>query len=98
MYGNFKKHLQLQLSEIEEAGLYKKERVIVSPQNAQIKVNTGQDVLNFCANNYLGLSDHPRLVSAAKNAMDSHVGVTNSFNFFDVIKFNNRIKFEKKSV
>ncbi len=72
MYGNFKKHLQQQLNEIEEAGLYKKERVIVSPQNAQIKVNTGQDVLNFCANNYLGLSDHPRLVSAAKQAMDSH--------------------------
>ncbi len=72
MYGKFKEHLQQQLNEIKEAGLYKNERVIVSPQNAEIKINTGQNVLNFCANNYLGLSDHPRLVAAAKKSLDTH--------------------------
>ena len=72
MYGKFKDHLQQQLKEIEEAGLYKNERVIVSPQNAEIKINTGQQVLNFCANNYLGLSDHPRLLAAAKKSLDTH--------------------------
>ena len=72
MYGKFKDHLQQQLNEIEAAGLYKKERVIVSPQNAEIKINTGQGVLNFCANNYLGLSDHPRLLAAAKKSLDTH--------------------------
>ncbi len=72
MYGKIKKHLKTELEAIENAGLYKNERVITSPQEANIKVNTGQDVLNFCANNYLGLSNNPRLVQAAKNAMDSH--------------------------
>jgi len=72
MYGKFKDHLQQQLNEIKEAGLYKNERVIVSPQNAEIKINTGQNVLNFCANNYLGLSDHPRLLAAAKKSLDTH--------------------------
>lgn len=72
MYGKIKEHLRNELEAIENAGLYKKERIIISPQQADIKVNTGQDVLNFCANNYLGLSNHPRLVQAAKNAMDSH--------------------------
>ncbi len=67
-----KKHLADELKAIEEAGLYKKERIIITPQNADIKVGQGQDVVNFCANNYLGLSDHPRLVKAAKDAMDSH--------------------------
>ncbi len=70
MYGKMQQHLQDELKSIEEAGLYKKERIIVSPQKAEIKVQTGQQVLNFCANNYLGLSDHPRLIDAAKRALD----------------------------
>jgi glycine C-acetyltransferase len=69
MYGNIKNHLTAELKSIREAGLYKEERVIESPQRAEITVGEKQ-VLNFCANNYLGLSDHPRLVSAAKRAMD----------------------------
>lgn len=71
MYGKIKEHLIDELRNIEEAGLYKNERIIVTPQSAKIKVETGQEVLNFCANNYLGLSDHPRLIKAAKNALDS---------------------------
>ncbi len=70
MYGKFKEHLHNELKNIEEAGLYKNERIIVTPQSAKIKVETGQEVLNFCANNYLGLSDHPRLINAAKDALD----------------------------
>ena len=69
MYGTFQKHLQDELKAIDEAGLYKRERVIESPQKAAISV-AGREVLNFCANNYLGLSDNPRLVEAAKRAMD----------------------------
>ncbi|HAF30578.1 MAG TPA: glycine C-acetyltransferase [Bacteroidales bacterium] len=72
MYGKIKEHLRTELEAIENAGLYKKERIITSPQKAEIRVNTGQEVLNFCANNYLGLSNHPRLIQAAKDAMDSH--------------------------
>ena len=71
MYGKIKEHLIDELKNIEEAGLYKNERIIVTPQSAKIKVDTGQEVLNFCANNYLGLSNHPRLISAAKNALDN---------------------------
>lgn len=70
MYGKMQQHLQDELKSIEEAGLYKKERIIISPQKAEIKIQTGQRVLNFCANNYLGLSDHPRLIDAAKRALD----------------------------
>lgn len=70
MYGKIQQHLQQELAAIQEAGLYKNERIITSPQKADISLNTGQEVLNFCANNYLGLSDHPRLVKAAKKAMD----------------------------
>ncbi len=70
MYGKMQQHLQTELIAIEEAGLYKNERIIVTPQRAEIKVQSGQQVLNFCANNYLGLSDHPRLIAAAKNALD----------------------------
>ena len=69
MYGKIKEHLSATLAEIEEAGLYKKERIICSPQRAAIEVG-GKEVLNFCANNYLGLSDNARLVEAAKKAMD----------------------------
>jgi glycine C-acetyltransferase len=72
MYGKIKDHLQEELKNIKEAGLYKAERIIVSPQKAEIQINTGQDVLNFCANNYLGLSNHPKLVAAAKEALDTH--------------------------
>ena len=63
-------HLQAELKAIEEAGLYKNERIIVTPQRAEIKVESGQQGLNFCANNYLGLSDHPELIQAAKSALD----------------------------
>jgi glycine C-acetyltransferase len=70
MYNKMQQHLQNELKAIEEAGLYKKERIIVSPQKAEIKVNSGQEVLNFCANNYLGLSDHPQLIEAVKKSLD----------------------------
>jgi len=72
MYGKIKDHLATELKNIEEAGLFKAERIITSPQGAEITLNTGAEVLNFCANNYLGLSNHPRLVKAAKQALDSH--------------------------
>ena len=69
MYGNFKQFLEQELQAIKDAGLYKTERVICSPQRAEIEV-AGKECLNFCANNYLGLSDNPRLIEAAKRAMD----------------------------
>jgi len=72
MYGKIKNHLQHELKSIEEAGLYKRERIIVSPQDAEIRLAGGKEVLNFCANNYLGLSSHPDLIKAAHNALDSH--------------------------
>jgi len=72
MYDSYRDHLSIQLEEIREAGLYKNERVIVSPQGAEITLNTGQKVLNFCANNYLGLSANKKLVEAAKEALDTH--------------------------
>jgi glycine C-acetyltransferase len=70
MYNNFQEFLSNELSNIQEAGLYKKERVIVNPQQAKIKISTGQEVLNFCANNYLGLSNNNNLIEAAKKALD----------------------------
>lgn len=70
MYGNFQQFLQTELKNIKEAGLYKQERIIVTPQKADIKVQTGQEVLNFCANNYLGLSNNAKLIAAAKKALD----------------------------
>ncbi|GAO29748.1 glycine C-acetyltransferase [Geofilum rubicundum] len=72
MYGAFKSYLEKGLKEIKQSGLYKTERIITSPQQAEISVNKGQKVLNFCANNYLGLSSHPRVVEAAKRALDTH--------------------------
>jgi glycine C-acetyltransferase len=72
MYGKIKEHLQKEIADIKEAGLYKSERVITTPQGADIAITTGEGVLNFCANNYLGLSNHPRLVKAAKKGLESH--------------------------
>jgi glycine C-acetyltransferase len=72
MYGKIKEHLQSELQTIEENGIFKKERIITSPQGAEITISTGETVLNFCANNYLGLSSHPEVVQAAKDAMDTH--------------------------
>ena len=72
MYEQFKPKLEQELQSIEEAGLFKRERIITSPQAAEITIAGGKRVLNFCANNYLGLSSHPRVVQAAKDAIDSH--------------------------
>ena len=72
MYGKIKDHLQAELEDIKEAGLYKTERIITSPQGAVIKLDDGKEVINFCANNYLGLSSHPEVIQAAKDALDSH--------------------------
>ena len=72
MIGKLKQQLQTELDNISQAGLFKKERVIVKPQSTEIEVSTGENVLNFCANNYLGLSSHPEVVQAAKDALDSH--------------------------
>ena len=72
MYGRLQKQLQDELVNIQEAGLYKKERIITNPQGASIRVSTGEEVLNFCANNYLGLSSHPDVIQAAKDALDTH--------------------------
>ena len=72
MFGPIKDHLAEELKNIEQAGLYKKERIITTPQDAVIKVSTGEEVVNFCANNYLGLSSHPKVVKAAKDALDTH--------------------------
>jgi len=72
MYNTLQPVLEKELEAIKEAGLYKQERVIVTPQGADIKVSTGQEVVNFCANNYLGLSSHPKVIEAAKKAIDTH--------------------------
>lgn len=72
MYGKIKAHLEKELEEIKKAGLFKEERIITSPQGPVIRISTGQEVLNFCANNYLGLSAHPEVIQAAKDTLDSH--------------------------
>jgi len=72
MYGKIKEHLEKELEEIKNDGLFKKERIITSPQDAVIRISTGQEVINFCANNYLGLSSHPDVIQAAKDTMDTH--------------------------
>ncbi len=72
MYGNIKEHLQNEIQTIKDNGLFKEERIITSPQGAEITLTTGQTVLNFCANNYLGLSSHPEVIKAAQDAMDTH--------------------------
>jgi glycine C-acetyltransferase len=72
MYGKLKEHLQNEIQEIKDNGLFKSERIITSAQGAEITLNTGETVLNFCANNYLGLSSHPEVIQAAKDVMDTH--------------------------
>jgi glycine C-acetyltransferase len=72
MYGKIKQHLEKEIEEIKENGLFKKERIITSEQDAVIEISTGEKVINFCANNYLGLSSNPEVVQAAKDAMDTH--------------------------
>ena len=72
MYGNLQEQLQQEIQEIKDAGLYKSERIITSSQDAMIKIATGEEVINFCANNYLGLSNHPEVIQAAKDTMDTH--------------------------
>jgi glycine C-acetyltransferase len=72
MLGKFQQQIQAELSTIKDAGLFKKERIITNPQGASIRVSTGEEVLNFCANNYLGLSSHPDVIRAAKDALDTH--------------------------
>jgi glycine C-acetyltransferase len=72
MYGKIQKHLENEIESIKNDGLFKEERIITSPQGAEISLSTGQTVLNFCANNYLGLSSHPDVIQAAKDAMDTH--------------------------
>jgi glycine C-acetyltransferase len=72
MYGKIQEYLQSELQQIKDDGLFKEERIITSAQGAEITLNTGQSVLNFCANNYLGLSSHPEVVQAAKDIMDTH--------------------------
>jgi len=72
MYGKIKEHLQKEIEEIKEAGLYKSERIITSSQDAVIKISTGEEVINFCANNYLGLSNNKEIIQAAKDTLDTH--------------------------
>lgn len=72
MYGKIKDYLQNELETIEQNGIFKKERIITSPQGPEIQISTGETVLNFCANNYLGLSSHPEVIQAAKDALDTH--------------------------
>lgn len=72
MYVKFQKHLQDQLNEIEQNGLFKKERVLITPQGASVKVSDGKEVIIFCSNNYLGLSSHPKVIEGAKKALDTH--------------------------
>ena len=72
MYGAIKDHLQKEIQEIKDAGLYKSERIITSSQDAVIKISTGEEVINFCANNYLGLSNNPEVIQAAKDTLDTH--------------------------
>ncbi|RZP03955.1 MAG: glycine C-acetyltransferase [Flavobacteriales bacterium] len=72
MYGKIQEHFSKEIQEIKDNGLFKKERIITSPQGAVIKISSGEEVINFCSNNYLGLSDNPEVIQAAKDAMDSH--------------------------
>jgi len=95
MYGNIKDYLQKELKSIQEAGLYKNERIITSAQGAEISLNTGKTVLNFCSNNYLGLSSHPKVIEAAKNALDTHGYGMSSVRFICGTQDNHRILEER---
>ncbi len=95
MYGKIKKHLQDELKSIKEAGLYKEERIITSAQGAEIELDNGQKVINFCSNNYLGLSSHPKIIEAAKKALDTHGYGMSSVRFICGTQDNHRI-LEKK--
>lgn len=92
---NFKNFLQNELNSIREQGLYKEERVITTPQGADIKISTGAEVINFCANNYLGLSSHPAVVQAGKDAIDSHGYGMSSVRFICGTQDNHKL-LEKK--
>jgi len=72
MYGNIKENLQQEIQSLKDNGLYKEERIIVSAQDVVIKISTGEEVINFCANNYLGLSNDPEVIQAGKDIMDTH--------------------------
>ncbi len=72
MYGKLQAHLQNELQAIEDGGIYKRERIITSPQGANVTVQSGDNVVIMCANNYLGLSSHPEVIQAAKDTLDSH--------------------------
>ena len=72
MYGELKTHLSRELEAIKELGLFKRERIITTPQDSIIKTKEGKEVLNFCSNNYLGLSSHPRVLKAAHDALETH--------------------------
>ena len=81
MYKDFKQHLETTIDEIRDNGLYKNERIIISPQGAEIKLDTGKEVLNFCANNYLGLSNNESLIEAAKNGELNMEALENLFRY-----------------
>ncbi|MBI3136277.1 MAG: glycine C-acetyltransferase [Bacteroidetes bacterium] len=95
MYGKLQKQLQDELAAIKEAGLYKNERIIVTPQGAQVKVSTGEEVIIMCANNYLGLSSHPAVIEGAKKALDTHGYGMSSVRFICGTQDNHKI-LEKK--
>lgn len=95
MYGKLQKQLQDELAAIKEAGLYKNERIIVTPQGAQVKVSTGEEVIIMCANNYLGLSSHPKVIEGAKKALDTHGYGMSSVRFICGTQDNHKL-LEKK--
>ena len=95
MYSEIKNKLQSELKAIEDAGLYKKERIISSPQDAEITLTTGEEVVNFCSNNYLGLSSHPKVIEAAKKALDTHGYGMSSVRFICGTQNNHRILEQK---
>jgi len=95
MYGKLQKQLQDELAAIKEAGLYKNERIIVTPQGAQVKLSTGEEVIIMCANNYLGLSSHPKVIEGAKKALDTHGYGMSSVRFICGTQDNHKI-LEKK--
>ncbi|MBN2891055.1 MAG: glycine C-acetyltransferase [Bacteroidales bacterium] len=95
MYNEIKNFLQKELESIKEAGLYKAERIIATPQGAEISLTNGKTVLNFCSNNYLGLSSHPKIIEAAKNALDTHGYGMSSVRFICGTQDNHRTLEEK---